>query len=277
MSTPSAASFRRRDLALDRVGHLVHARRPRPARQAPRRPAPAARSDTSITAAGWPSAAARFTTRPPASRFSAAVAEVEALDQRQDLADARGRRAQVGERDLDVELPRVGQHRPVLHAREVLAAQHVGHAGDGDEDVAALGGVQRRHHLEALHPRLQRAQRIDLADDHRRAEAVRAQRDPATGPAVAEHDHGLPRQQQVGRAHDAVEHRLPGAEAIVERALGARLVDRDDRDREATLGLQRAQAHQARWSSPRSRRASRPAGPAAPRAARPADRRRRPA
>jgi hypothetical protein len=140
---------------------------------------------------------------------------------------------------------RVGEHGAVLHAREVLPAQDVAPAGDGYEDVAALRRVQRRHHREALHARLERAQRIDLADDHGRAEAVRAQRHAAAGPAVAEHDDRLPGEQQVGRAQDAVEHGLAGAEAIVEGALGARLVDGDHRHREPALGRHRTQAHEA--------------------------------
>ena len=133
-----------------------------------------------------------------------------------------GELAQVGERDLDVEVAGVGEHGAVLHALEVLAAQHVARAGDGDEHVAALGGGERGQDLEALHPRLERAQRVDLADDDRRAGAAGAQRDAAPGPAVAEHDDGLAGEQHVRRAEDAVERGLAGAEAVVQRALGRR-------------------------------------------------------
>ena len=45
-----------------------------------------------------------------------------------------------------------------------------------------------RQDLVALHPRLERAQRVDLADDHPRARAAGAQRDAAAGVPVAEHD-----------------------------------------------------------------------------------------
>jgi hypothetical protein len=41
-------------------------------------------------------------------------------------------------------------------------------------DLAAGGRVERRHHLEALHARLQRVHRVDLADDHLRAGAARS-------------------------------------------------------------------------------------------------------
>ena len=118
-------------------------------------------------------------------------------------------------------------------------------AGDGDEDVAARRRLQRGHDLEALHPRLQRAHGIDLADDDLRAGAARALGQAAAGPAVAEDDEGLPGEQDVGRAQDAVERRLAGAVVVVEDALGVRLVDRDDRARQPPLGLERAHAQQA--------------------------------
>ena len=122
--------------------------------------------------------------------------------------------------------------------------EHVAVARDGDEDVAALGRDERRHHLEALHARLERAHRVDLADDHLGAGAAGAQRDALAGAAVAEHDDRLARQQQVRRAQDAVERRLAGAVVVVEEALGARLVDRDHRAGEPALGLERAQPHE---------------------------------
>ena len=62
---------------------------------------------------------------------------------------------------------------------------------------------------------------------------ARPQRDAAARPAVAQHDDGLAGEQQVRRPHDAVQHRLPRAEAIVERPLGPRLVDGDHRHRQA--------------------------------------------
>ena len=51
----------------------------------------------------------------------------------------------------------VREHGAVAHQLEVLAAQHPGDAGDGDEDLAERRRGERAHHLEALHPRLERA------------------------------------------------------------------------------------------------------------------------
>ena len=90
---------------------------------------------------------------------------------------------------------------------------------------------QRRHHLVAGHPRLERAQRVDLADDHRGAGAAGALGDPLAGPAVPDDDERVAGEQHVAGADDPVERRLAGAVAVVERALGARLVDREHRAR----------------------------------------------
>ena len=152
--------------------------------------------------------------------MSRPVAEVVALDERAHLAHLAGQRAQVVEVDLDVEVPGVGEDGAVLHALEVLAAQDRARARDGDEHVAALGRLERRHHLVAVHARLQRAHRVDLAHDHGGAGAPGALRDAPAGPAVADHDDRLAGEQQVGGAQDPVERGLARAVAVVEGPLG---------------------------------------------------------
>ena len=223
-----------------------------------------------MTPAGWPCAAARLTTWPRASRFRRRPSGcVVLLDERQDLRPRR-RRGRASEISTS-KCPALASTAPSFMRVEVLAAQDVAAAGDGDEDVAALGRVERGQDLEALHPRLERAQRVDLADDDRRAGAAGAQRDAAAGPAVAEHDDRLAGEQQVRRADDPVERGLAGAEAVVERALGGRLVDGEHRAAEVErahvheaaarlLGraAQRARASRAISSAPSSRTMSRP-------------------
>jgi hypothetical protein len=142
-------------------------------------------------------------------------------------------------------VPGVGEHRAILHALEVGRAEHVAGAGDRDEHVSALGGRERRHDLVAVHPRLESAQGIDLADDDRGPVPLRPHGDPLAGPAVAQDDDAAPRQQQVGGAHDAVERRLAGAVAVVEGALREGFVHRDDRAGERPLGFERPQADEA--------------------------------
>ena len=132
----------------------------------------------SITAGGWPWPAARLTTRPGGEQVEPPVAEVVLLDERQHLAHASDAAARSAvEVDLDVEVAGVGEHRAVLHAREVLGA-----AGRRGEPVTVTKTSPRaaassaRHHLEALHARLERAHRVDLADDDLRPGAAGARR-----------------------------------------------------------------------------------------------------
>ena len=106
-------------------------------------------------------------------------------------------------------------------------------------------GRRHRHHLEAVHHGLERLHRVDLGDDHVRAEALGPHRDPAPAPAVAGDDERPTREQDVGRADDPVDRRLAGAVAVVEQVLRARLVDGDDREAELAVALQRPQPDDA--------------------------------
>ena len=118
-------------------------------------------------------------------------------------------------------------------------------AGHGHEEVAALGGVEDRHHLEAVHARLERAEGVDLAHDHRGARAAGALGDALAREAVAQQDERVAGEQDVGGAQDAVDRRLAGAVAVVEGALGAGLVEGEDRVAQAALLGQVAQADDA--------------------------------
>ena len=122
ISTPSEASLSRATSRSIASGTGVHAAGELAGRRArgTRRTAPAARSDTSMTSAGWPSAAARFTTRPRASRFRRRSPRSYCSTSGSTSRTLHGERAQRGEVDLDVEVAGVGEHRAVLHALEVL-------------------------------------------------------------------------------------------------------------------------------------------------------------
>ena len=147
--------------------------------------------------------------------------------------------------DLDVEVAGVREDRAVLHALEVRAGDDVLVAGRGAEDVADLGRALHRHDLEAVHRGLERAQRVDLGDDHVRAHPPRARRDAAPDPAVPGDDEATAREQDVRRADDPVDRRLAGAVAVVEHVLRLRLVDRDHREAELPLALERLQPDDA--------------------------------
>ena len=101
--------------------------------------------ERSMTAAGWPSAALRFTRRPSAStrmrRDEPSWAnDGELLDHRADEPPlALGHLLKSDEVDLDVEVTCVGEDRPVAHLGEVLGSKHLAVAGDGHEDLAFSG------------------------------------------------------------------------------------------------------------------------------------------
>ncbi len=195
-----------------------------------------------MTAAGWPSAAPEVDQPPLGDEVELLAAEVELLDVLADLADmALGQRAQRGQVQLGIEVTRVGHDRAVAHRLEVLAPEDVDVAGRGDEQLAPGGRLAGGHHLEAVHQRLERADRIDLDDRDVRAVAGHPRGDPLADPAVAG-DHDLaPGDEDVGRAQDPVERALAGPVAVVEEVLGLGLVDRDDREAERAVGGHRPQ------------------------------------
>ena len=122
---------------------------------------------------------------------------------------------------------------------------HVLVAGGGDDEVGTGRRCGERHHLVAVHRRLQRAQRFDLGDDHLGAMALGAAGDAAAAPAVADHGEGLAGEQDVGGADYAVQGALPGAVAVVEQVLGHRIVNRDHRVAERAVFGHSAQAYHA--------------------------------
>jgi hypothetical protein len=73
---------------------------------------------------------------------------------------------QRGDLDLVVEVADVADDRHVLHLAHVLDADDVLVAGGGDEDVGGRDHIFQRDHLEAVHRRLQRADRVDLGHLH---------------------------------------------------------------------------------------------------------------
>ena len=99
----------------------------------------------SITAAGWPSAAARLTSRPSASRKISRPSLVR-------WPSTNGRAwnfsTVIASRsllvDLDVEVARVADDRAGLHRLEHLAGDRVAVAGHRDEHVADPGRLDAR-------------------------------------------------------------------------------------------------------------------------------------
>ena len=129
--------------------------------------------------------------------------------------------------DLHVEVPRVAQHGAVLHQLEMLFAEHVDVARQGQEDIPDPGRLLHAHHVEAVHQGLAGLVRIDLRHDHPGAQSGRPHGDAPPAPAVADHDDRLARHHHVRGADEAVPHRLSRPVTVVEQVLAERVVDRD--------------------------------------------------
>ena len=143
-----------------------------------------------------------------------------------------GDSAEAGHVDLVVEVADVAHDRLVLHPRHVRRGDDVLVAGGGDEDVGLLEDFVERFHLVALHRRLQRADRVDLGDDHPRALAPQRFRAALADVAEAAHDGDLATDHHVGRPVDAVDQGVPAAVEVVELGLRDGVVDVDRREQQ---------------------------------------------
>ena len=127
----------------------------------------------------------------------------------------------------------------MLLGDDVLAAGH------GDENITELRRLVHRHDGEAVHGRVEGLERVDLGDDDVRAHALGPHRGALAAPAVAGDDHGLARDDEVGRIHDRGPDRLARAVLVVVVVLGLRVVDRHHRagkDAFALAGFQAVDA-----------------------------------
>ena len=170
-----------------------------------------------------------------------------------DLLDA-GDRREAGHVDLVVEVADVADDREVLEAQQVLGGDDARVAGARDDDVDLVDDRLEAGDLEAVHRRLQRADRVDLADDDARALAAERLGRALADVAVARDEGDLAAHQHVGGAVEAVGQRVADAVVVVELRLGDRVVDVDRRE-EQVARMPRARTGGARrWWSPRSRR-----------------------
>ena len=174
------------------------------------------------------------------------VAEVVLLDQRQHLAHAAA--GQLAQRRRGRSPRRSGRRWPARRRRFIrskcsrrsTAREPVTVTNRSPRSAASSAGITSNASMRASSARSgSTSQTITV-----RPGAAGALGDPLAGGAVAEQHQRAAGQQQVGGAQDAVERRLAGAVAVVEGALGARLVHRDHRAGEPALRLEPAQAQQ---------------------------------
>ena len=148
--------------------------------------------------------------------------------------------------DLVVEVADVADDRAVLHRPHVIDGDDVLVAGRGDEDVGALDRVLHRHDLVAFHRRLQRADRIDLGDEHAAAGLAQRGGRALADVAVAGDHRDLARHHHVGAAADAVDQRFTAAVEVVELRLGDAVVDVDAGEQQRAVLLALVEAMHAR-------------------------------
>ncbi len=114
----------------------------------------------------------------------------------------------------------------------MIEGDHVLVAGGGDEDVGGADHVLEAGDLEALHGGLQRADRVDLGDDHPGALALERLGAALADVAVPGDDCGLAAEHHVDGAVDAVDQAVTAAVQVVELGLGDRVVDVDRREQQ---------------------------------------------
>ena len=122
-------------------------------------------------------------------------------------------------------MARVAQDGAFLHLHHVRRGDDVFASGHGYKDIAQRGRLIHGIHVEAVHDRLHRAHRVDLADDDLGAQGTGPHGNALAAPAIA--GHPLSGHDQVGGAHDAVPNRLAGAIAVVKHELHLGVVDAD--------------------------------------------------
>mmetsp|Transcript_71842 Transcript_71842/g.232493 ORF Transcript_71842/g.232493 Transcript_71842/m.232493 type:complete len:298 (+) Transcript_71842:120-1013(+) len=132
--------------------------------------------------------------------------------------------------DLVVEVADVADDGVVLHLLHVLQRDDVKVARRRGKDVDFADHRLERHHLEALHARLQRADRVDLRDEDAGAGAAHGEGAALAHVAVAAHERALAADHDVRRAHDAVGQRVPAAVDVVELGLRHAVVHVDRRE-----------------------------------------------
>ncbi len=122
--------------------------------------------------------------------------------------------------DLVVEVADVRDDREVLQRLEVLGRDDIAVAGAGHHDVDLAGDIDQACHLETVHRRLQRADRVDLADDHPGALSAERLGCALAHVAVPAHEGDLATHEHVGGAVQPIRERVTDTVLVVELALG---------------------------------------------------------
>ena len=136
------------------------------------------------------------------------VWEGELIDLRLDIGLHGARLFEPRHLYLVVEMPDVAHDGLVAHPLHVLQGDDVAVARARDVDVALGQRALHALHLEALHRRLQGADRVDLGHDNARSVRTHRRGAALAHVAVAAHDHHLAGDHHVCSPFDAVRQRL---------------------------------------------------------------------
>ncbi len=142
-------------------------------------------------------------------------------------------------------MPGIAHYGPVFHHGKMLPADHVDIAGDRAEKIADSSGIGNRHNGESIHDGLQGRHGIDLGNHHMPTHAPGTHGKALAAPSITAHHKNAAGNQSIGGANDPIDGALPGSVAIIEKMLGARIVDRDHRIPEHAFGRHAFQADDA--------------------------------
>ena len=150
-----------------------------------------------------------------------AIGEHESIDLGLDVLhlDA-GELLKVLHGDLVIEVADVAHDGVVLHLLHVLQGDDLEVAGGGGEDVNLTHALLDGHNLEALHARLQRANGVDLSDQHAGAGTAHGEGAALANISVASNQGTLAADHHISGAHDAVWQGVAAAIDVVKLRLG---------------------------------------------------------
>ena len=149
-----------------------------------------------------------------------AIREDEAIHLRLDVLHLDARELlQVLHGNLVVEVADVAHDGVVLHLLHVLQGHDLEVARGRGEDVHLTHALLDGHHLETLHARLQRADGVDLRDEHSCTCATHGKGTALAHVSVAGHKGTLAADHHVRGPHDAVRQGVAAAVDVVELAL----------------------------------------------------------
>ena len=149
------------------------------------------------------------------------------------------------DRDLTLVVTPVREHDAVLEELQRLGGHRVGSAGRGHEDVRLRQRVLEPRHAVPVHVRLERRDRLDLDDSHAAALAAGVAGEALADPAVADDAELTAGEVEIREPVDRRQRRLPGAVAVVEQVLAARVVREDRGKRKPSRRVQRTQPRDA--------------------------------